>query len=91
MFTITEKPEQEIKTTLFKDYRVLNKDTDYQNLVSILNVLSRATATMNTPLMFHFVSQIDIDLFKTERFIQKFNECFISEVKLRNRQRKKDN
>ena len=91
MFTITEKPELEIKTTLFKDYRILNKDTDYQNLVSMLNVLSRATATMDTPLMFHFVSQIDIDLFKTERFIQKFKEFFISEVKLRNKQRKKDN
>lgn len=91
MFTITEKPEQEIKTTLFKQYRILNKDTDYQNLVSMLNVLSRATATMDTPLMFHFVSEIDIDLFKTERFIQKFKECFISEVKLRNKQRKKDN
>ena len=91
MFTITEKPEQEIKITLFKQYRILNKDTDYQNLVSMLNVLSRATATMDTPLMFHFVSEIDIDLFKTERFIQKFKECFISEVKLRNKQRKKDN
>lgn len=91
MFTLTDKPEQEIKTTLFKQYRILNKDTDYQNLVSMLNVLSRATATMNTPLMFHFVSEIDIDLFKTERFIQKFKECFISEVKLRNKQRKKDN
>lgn len=90
MFTVTEKSEQEIKTTLFKDYRILNKDTDYQNLVSMLNVLSRATATMDTPLMFHFVSEIDIDLFKTERFIQKFKECFISEVKLRNKQRKKD-
>ena len=91
MFTTIDKPNQEIKTTLFKDYRILNKDTDYQNLVSMLNVLSRATTTMNTPLMFHFVSQIDIDLFKTERFIQKFKECFISEVKLRNKQRKKDN
>ena len=90
MFTVAEKPEQEIKTTLFKDYRILNKDTDYQNLVSMLNVLSRATVTLDTPLMFHFVSQIDIDLFKTERLIQKFKECFISEVKLRNRQRKKD-
>ena len=90
MFTVTEKSKQEIKTTLFKDYRILNKDTDYQNLVSMLNVLSRATATMATPLMFHFVSEIDIDLFKTERFIQKFKECFISEVKLRNKQRKKD-
>lgn len=28
--------------------------------------------------------------FKTERFIQKFKECFISEIKLRNKQRKKD-
>ena len=91
MFTVTKKPEQEIKTTLFKEYRILNKDTDYQNLVSMLNVLSRATATMDTPLMFHFVSEIDVDLFKTERFIQKFKECFISEVKLRNKQRKKDN
>ena len=43
MFTVTEKPELEIKTTLFKDYRILNKDTDYQNLVSMLNVLSGVT------------------------------------------------
>ena len=73
MFTVTDKPDQEIKTTLFKEYRILNKDTDYQNLVSMLNVLSRATATMNTPLMFHFVMRLILiylkqkDLFKNSK------------------------
>ena len=73
MFPV-EQPE--IKTTLFRKYRILNKDTDYQNVVSMLNVLQRAKANMTKPLMFHFVSEIDIDTFQTDRFIQMVKECF---------------
>ena len=87
MFPV-EQPE--IKTTLFRKYRILNKDTDYQNVVSMLNVLQRAKANMTKPLMFHFVSEIDIDTFQTDRFIQRVKECFESEVKRRNKQRKKE-
>ena len=83
-----EQPE--IKTTLFRKYRILNKNTNYQNVVSMLNVLQRAKANMTKPLMYHFVSEIDIDIFQTDRFIQRVKECFESEVKRRNKQRKKE-
>ena len=91
MFTVTEKPEQEIKTTLFKGYRILNKDMDYQNLVSMLNVLTRAKVTMIKPLMYQFISEIDIATFQTDGFIQKLKEVFASEIRKRNKQRIKEN
>lgn len=72
MTATIENQEKESKYTKFRGYRILNKDMDYQNLVSMLNVLTRAKVTMIKPLMYQFISEIDIATFQTDGFIQKF-------------------
>ncbi|WP_447501842.1 hypothetical protein [Acinetobacter pittii] len=79
-----------VGSTKYKDFIILNKEMNKDNLDSMIKVLSRAKDTMINPRMLHFVSEIiDIDAFPN-KFIQSFKEKFISEIKLRNKEHKKE-
>ena len=79
-----------VGSTKYKDFIILNKEMNKDNLDSMIKVLSGLKDTMINPRMLHFVSEIiDIDAFPN-KFIQSFKEKFISEIKLRNKEHKRN-
>lgn len=78
-----------ITANYHRNYLTLNKDMDYDNLSSMLNVLTRARDTMKSPRMMHFISEIKEPDLLPSKLIQTFKEKFESEIKARNKQRLK--
>ncbi|MFW1938485.1 hypothetical protein ACG9XX_14240 [Acinetobacter baumannii] len=71
-----------VGSTKYKDFIILNKEMNKDNLDSMIKVLSRAKDTMINPRMLHFVSEIvDIDAFPN-KFIQSLDLFHKSEKSL---------